>query len=311
MPDTQIERLNQRFGHGARLRFAEGNGGLPRVDLACNEARAEIYLLGAQVSRYRPRAGIEALWQSDSAIFQSGKAIRGGIPLCWPWFGAAERADRPQHGYARSADFSVASTACDDATTTIVLTLDPARAPFEEWQNKLRLEIEIRLADTLWMEMRSTNLSSAALILGSALHSYFAIADRGRVSIPALTGLEYLDKLQDYRQLRQCEAIEFDTEVDRVYCDPPATVELIDHARQLTTTIQSRGNSNLVVWNPGAQKALAMADFDDDGYRRMVCIEPANALAQRVNLQPGECHRLGQRVTVTELAGPEGGRRPI
>jgi glucose-6-phosphate 1-epimerase len=87
-----------------------------------------------------------------------------------------------------------------------------------------------------------------------------------------------------------------------VYCDPPATVLLIDHARQLSTSIQSWGNNNLVVWNPGAEKARAMADFDDAGYRRMLCIEPANALQQCVTLQPGECQRLGQRITVAAIA---------
>jgi len=303
MPNAQIEQLNQRFGRGARLHFSEGNGGLPKADLVCNEASAEVYLQGAHLSRYRPWPGIDALWFSKSAIFRPGKALRGGIPLCWPWFGAAtERADRPQHGYARSADFSVTSTACDDQATTITLALDPAQAPYAEWQNRLQLELEIRLSDTLWMEMRSTNLSAEALVIGNALHSYFAIADRAGVSIPALTGLEYRDKLQDFRQLRQSTAIEFSGEVDRVYCDPPATVVLIDHARQLSTSIQSWGNNNLVVWNPGAEKARAMADFDDTGYRRMLCIEPANALQQCVTLQPGECQRLGQRITVAAIA---------
>jgi D-hexose-6-phosphate mutarotase len=303
MPDARIERLNRRFGRGAGIRFSEGIGGLPKADLVCNEASAEVFLQGAHISRYRPRPGIDALWLSESAIFQPGKALRGGIPLCWPWFGAAtERADRPQHGYARNADFCVISTTCEDDVTAIVLALDPAQATFAEWQNKLQLELEIRLAESLWMEMRSRNLSAEPLILGNALHSYFAIADRGSVSIPALTGLYYRDKPQDYRQRQQSSAIEFDAEVDRVYRDPPATLELIDHARRLVTTIQSWGNNNLVVWNPGAEKARAMADFDDAGYRRMLCIEPANALQQCVTLQPGECQRLGQRITVAAIA---------
>lgn len=303
MPNAQIEQLNQRFGRGLRLRFSEGNAGLTRAELVYNEASAEVYLQGAHISRYRPWPGVDALWLSDSAIFQPGKALRGGIPLCWPWFGAAtERVDRPQHGYARSADFSVTSTACDHQATTITLALDPAQAPYAEWQNRLQLELEIRLSDTLWMEMRSTSLSAEPLIISNALHSYFAIADRASVSIPALTGLDYRDKLQDYRWLRQATAIEFSGEVDRVYCDPPATVLLIDHARQMTTAIQSWGNNNLVLWNPGAEKARAMTDFDDTGYRRMVCIEPANALKQCVNLQPGECQRLGQRIALAAIA---------
>jgi D-hexose-6-phosphate mutarotase len=177
MPGLPIERLNQRFGIDARVAFAEGVGGLTKVNLGSNRASAEVYLQGANVSRYRPWPGIDALWLSDRAIFQPGKALRGGIPLCWPWFGAAtERNDRPQHGYARSAQFCVVSAVFDGAATAIVLALDAARAPYPEWQDKLQLEVEIRLGDSLWMEMRSRNLTAAPLTLGNALHSYFVSA---------------------------------------------------------------------------------------------------------------------------------------
>ena len=299
MTDSLIATLNQGFGRDSDVQFGEGRGGLPLLRLGYGRASAEVYLQGAQVTRYRPVADIDLLWMSESATYRPGKALRGGIPLCWPWFGpAGDNPERPQHGYARNAEFSVLSTSANADATSVTLALEPAQAPFADWQNRLQLEVEIRLSDSLWMEMRSTNLDTAPLTLSNALHSYFAISERADIAIPALTGLTYLDKLQDYCSAQQSRAVEFVDEVDRVYLDPPETVELRDAGRNGSTIIQCWGNANLVVWNPGEQKAKAMADFDDEGFRRMVCIEPANALAQSVVLQAGGCQRLGQRISL-------------
>ena len=299
----QVSRLNERFGHAGRVRFAVGMAGLPRVSLEFGPATLELYLQGAHITRYQPRNGMDLLWMSDSAVYQTGKALRGGIPLCWPWFGAAaDNAARPQHGYARTSEFAVVSAQADDSATSIVLALDAAAAPYPDWANKLQLEFEIRLADSLWMEMRSHNQGAESIVISNALHTYFAISQRDNVTVPALTGLAYLDKLQDYREQLQSDAIELRDEVDRVYLGPPATVELRDRGRQLVSRVKSWGNNNLVVWNPGARQAQSMADFDDLGYQHMLCIEPANALAQSVSLQPGENHRLGQCISVAALA---------
>jgi glucose-6-phosphate 1-epimerase len=285
------------------VHFVEGNAALPKVDLAFDAARAEIYLQGAHITRYQPSAGVDALWMSDSAIYRQGTALRGGIPLCWPWFGAdPENSGRPQHGYARTRDFFVASTSADDSATSITLRLDPAQAPYPDWKNSLQLEFEIRLSDSLWLEMRSTNLSQQAVTLSNALHGYFAISARDQVAVPALDGLTYLDKPQDYRPLRHSGALLLDGEIDRVYRAAPALIELLDRGRNITTTIECWGNNNLVIWNPGASKARQMADFDDDGCERMLCIEPANALTQSVILHPGEVHRLGQQIRLDSSA---------
>ena len=299
MTSADIAALNTRFDRDNRLQFSAGEAGMVKVDITFHDATLELYLQGAHITRYQPSAGVEVLWMSDSAVYQPGKALRGGIPLCWPWFGAdSENIDHPQHGYARTSDFSVVSTLADEQATRIILALDPARAPYPDWQDKVQLEFEIRLSDSLWMEMRSHNLSDSPLILSNALHSYFAIANHQRVAIPTVTGLTYLDKLQNYRSQQQSSAITLSGEVDRVYLAPPERIDLLDPDRQINTSISSWGNSNLVIWNPGAQKAQAMADFDDDGFEQMVCIEPANALEQSFTLQPGKCHRLGQLIKI-------------
>ena len=296
---SNIAGLNERFGVDGIVHFGEGINSMPKVELTFDTAILELYLQGAHITRYQPAAGIEVLWMSDSALYQPGKALRGGIPLCWPWFGAhADNPDLPQHGYARTSQFQVSSTKADHQATSIILTLDAAQAPWPEWENRAALEFEIRLSDSLWMEMRSCNLSASPLILSNALHSYFAISQRQQVAIPAVTGLTYLDKLQDYLPRQQASEITLKSEVDRVYQAPPATIDLLDQGHGINTSIESWGNSNLVIWNPGEQKARQMKDFDDHGFEKMICIEPANALAQCITLLPGEHHRLGQTIRV-------------
>jgi len=296
MTSPDIAALNERFGLERRLRFTEGKSGMTKVELTFDQARLELYLQGAHITRYQPAAGIEVLWMSDSALYQPGKALRGGIPLCWPWFGAhAYHSDMPQHGYARTSQFQISSTRADHQVTSIILTLDAAQTPLPDFA----LEFEIRLSDVLWMEMRSQNLSASTLTLSNALHSYFAISNRQQVTIPSVTQLTYLDKPQNYRSQQQTSAIIFDSEVDRVYQAPPARIDFFDQERNINTSIESWGNNNLVIWNPGEQKARQMNDFDDNGFEQMICIEPANALAQSVNLLPGEYHRLGQKIKAT------------
>ncbi len=291
--------LNTKFGLDNRLRFSESSTGLVTVELRFEQATLELYLHGAHVTSYRPHINHEVLWMSDTAVYQTGKAMRGGIPLCWPWFGAhAHNPERAQHGYARTSHFSVLSTSADAQATSITLTLDPAAAPYAEWQNSACLEVEIRLSDSLWMEMRTTNKSNSTLTVSNALHSYYRISSRDRISIPDVTGLTYLDKPQHYKQLQQTSAIEINGEVDRVYLEPPSKIELLDSGRQLSTSISSWGNHNLVIWNPGEKNAKAMSDFDDQGFEQMLCIEPANALDQSINIKPAECHRLGQEIVL-------------
>lgn len=299
MTHSNAAALNNRFGLDNRLQFSEGFSGLAKAELSYKEARLELYLQGAHVTRYQPIANHEVLWMSDTAVYATGKALRGGIPLCWPWFGPhPENPQRPQHGYARTASFTVLSTSANAESTSIILALDPAAAPYPEWQDRARLEVEIRLSDSLWMEMRTLNSSDTALTVSNALHTYFSISGRNRVTLPGVTGLTYLDKPQRYKRLEQTDAITISGEVDRVYLAPPLEIELLDSVRQTKTSISTWGNHNLVVWNPGGSNAKTMADFDDRGFDKMLCIEPANALDQSIRVNPGECHRLGQKISL-------------
>ena len=273
----------------------ECRSGLKELVLTHGQSRVRLSLQGAHITEYRVDEQ-DLLWLSQSAQYSKGVSIRGGIPLCWPWFGASQdNASWPQHGFARTSGFRLVSEKSDTHCTSVVLALDD-KADIHEWQGAATLEVELRISDHLWMELRTTNGSENELLLGAALHSYFLVSDHSTVSIPVLTGLDYLDKTDGFKLKKQADPLKVQGEIDRVYVDPPRVAQLIDDGYSRTVEVESWGNSDLVVWNPGRQVAASMADFDSAGYQKMVCIEPAIALDKRISLWPGETYAVGQTI---------------
>lgn len=273
---------------------------LPELELSHGNARLRLSLQGAHITQYTIDDD-DLLWVSESAKFEAGAAIRGGIPLCWPWFGASlDDSDWPQHGFARTGKFSLVSQSTDDHGSSVVLELDMSGA-VPAWRHAARLEVEIRLSDHLWMELRTINISGESILVGAGLHSYFSVASSRNVVIPALTGLSYLDKPTGYTRQFQREPLMVEGEIDRVFLEAPKGVVLEDPGKARNIEIDAWGNTDLVVWNPGASVASAMADFDDEGYERMICIEPAIALDRRFRLGPGETLAVGQTIRTEYL----------
>jgi D-hexose-6-phosphate mutarotase len=303
-----IAELNAQFGRPGNIQFVSGSGGQSRVDLTYEGQRASVYLQGAHITSYQAN-GEEVLWNSRCAQYQSGKAIRGGIPLCWPWFGAHPvDPSLPQHGFARNSEFAVVSANTDLEVTSLQLRL-VSNPQYNRWCDSqggvVELLVDVRLADSLFVQVTTINHTKRQVVVGGALHTYYSVADVARVSIPALTGLTYKDKLVDYAQ--KCQAQTFSVLsiqekveqcVDRVYLSPPTSVVLEDPAQNRAITLRTWGNADMVVWNPGPLVASSMSDFDDMGYRNMLCIEPALALDNTVIIAPGESHQLGQEISM-------------
>lgn len=281
----------------ASIEQIEERPGLPELLLSHGDAHLRLSLQGAHITNYSPAGQGNLLWVSDSARYAPGTAIRGGIPLCWPWFGAnPDLPERPQHGFARTRRFEVLSQQADTQQASVILGLDASSA-FPEWDGAARLEVEIRLSDHLWMELRTSNVSDRELAVGVGLHGYFRVSDCLAARLPAATGLDYLDKTADFARRTQTDPLRIDGEIDRVYLDPPTIIELHDTGHAHRLRLQAWGQTDLVVWNPGPDIARALGDFDDDGYRSMVCLEPALALNRRRHLMPGASFAVGQTLT--------------
>jgi glucose-6-phosphate 1-epimerase len=279
-----------------RIEIGPGRDGMQRLELIYDESNSsEIYLNGAHVTSWRSE-GEEILFLSEQSRFSVGKPIRGGIPLVFPQFGPGKL---PQHGFARSSLWEIASTrVAESGEVEVVLALNNSDTTREVWDHAFRAEFVVSVTDRLRTELRVTNSNTVVFEFTAALHTYFAIADIGSAHIAGLKGLDYLDSLKKRQKLKETEEkVIFEGEVDRIYLSTPDEVSVVDEAKGRCIKIQKSGFPDAVVWNPWVDKARRMQDFGDEEYRGMVCVE-AGAVASPVVLEPGGTWHGTQTLTL-------------
>ena len=255
-----------------------------------------IALQGGHLYHYQVRNKKPLLWLSGKSHFEGGKAIRGGIPLCWPWFGK-HHADPalPHHGFARTSLFELLEdNEPDEYSTELVLQLQSSAQTLRLWPYHFKLLLHITIGPTLTVSLTTVNCDTRAFTITSALHSYFAVSDIGEVTVQGLDNAEFWDKLTNETKIQKGD-IHIGGEVDRVYQETTGPLLLKDSNRIIR--IVSEGSSSAVVWNPWIDTSKRMADMQDDAYKTMLCIETANALHDSRRLVPGEEHVLGASFT--------------
>ncbi len=296
-----LDDRNSRFGLSDQLKFIEGPGGLVFAEIDNALGNAYVCLQGAHVTTFRPKSQDEpVIWLSDFAKFAPGKSIRGGAPVCWPWFGPhATESGFPGHGFARTVMWQVtASAALDSGETQLTLMLMPNEQTRAQWPHATRLELTVTVGASLRMDLITTNLDTADLAIGEALHTYFHIGDIGDIQVTGLENTVYLDKVAGSTRHTQTGAVTFSSEVDRVYVDTEATCAIVDARLKRRILIAKTGSRSTVVWTPWNEKADKMGDFGPDGWRRMVCVESANALENVVTVPAGESHCMSVEYSV-------------
>lgn len=276
-----------------------GNGGLPvvRVDVAA--CTGEVYLHGAHLTSWRP-LGADVLWMSDKAVYRPGKAIRGGVPICFPWFADGPAGDaRPAHGFARTADWGLVGATTDGRWVEVILALSDTPATRELWPHSFACDYRVRMGEAeLALLLTVTNTGDEPFTFEEALHAYFGVSDIRNVHVDGLDGAHYLDMVPGAERGPHVSdgPITFTGEVDRTYQGTGATAVIRDGDR--TITVARDGSDSAIVWNPWIDKAAAMADFGDDEWTGMVCVEAANAKADAVTLEPGADHTMAAYVSV-------------
>lgn len=294
--NLSIDALNATHGQPGQLWFDAGPGGLPFIHIHNAHAQAHISLYGGQVLSFRPHAHTDLLFLSEQALYQDGKAIRGGVPVCWPWFGPDPQAlGRPNHGFARTQQWALrhtASTAEGETQITLGLTDTPDTRAL--WPHAFELTLDIRIGATLELVLTTRNTGTAPFDITQALHTYLAVSDSAQATVHGLDGCRYIDNATGaHGALRQqADSVRFEAEVDRIYTGAPAELALVDGAGQRTLRIASAGSQTAVVWNPGATVAARMADLPSGGERHFVCVETANAANDVITVPPGGEHRL-------------------
>jgi D-hexose-6-phosphate mutarotase len=288
------------------LHFRAGAGGLVFADIDTALASASICLQGAQLTAWQPRAQDRpVIWMPETPHYGAGKATRGGIPVCWPWFGSAAPAPGlPSHGFARTQGWQARAarwTAPREIELTLELGDDAATRLL--WPHAFSLTLHLRVGATLGLELVTRNTGSAPLLLGEALHTYFRIGDIGTVRVEGLEGRAFVDSVDGARRKQQDGPIAFEGEVDRVYADDGAPCVIDDPGLGRRIRIAKTGSASTIVWNPWRAKAERLGDLGpgssgQGGWREMLCVESGNALEHTLRLEPGAEHRLGVRYRV-------------
>lgn len=292
-----LEDLNALHAIPDQLAFIAGPGGLPLIQVHNAHAQAQVSLHGGQVLSFRPHtASADLLFVSERARYQAGTAIRGGIPVCWPWFGAdPEGLGRPNHGFARTQVWSVGGIAAlPGGATQITLALTDTPDTRAIWPHTFQLGLEITVGPTLRLALVTHNTGDQPFTITQALHSYLAVGELAQTRVTGLDGGHYIDKAAGALGTlgQQMGAVTFTTEVDRIYSGAPTVLSVQDGAGQRTLRIRSEGSRTAVVWNPGATLAAGMADLKDDEYQRFVCVETANVVDDAVTVPSGGEHRM-------------------
>ena len=293
MPLPDIAQLNKRFGSAGRIVFRAGAGGLPVVALAGSHGSCEVSLYGGHVLGYKPLGHAPVLFMSRQSCYEEGKPIRGGIPVCWPWFGAhPTQPAQPAHGFARLQMWSVLAAEYSAQMTDIKLGLCDNEATRALWPQAFDLTLRVILDSTLRVELTTRNRDKKPLTFSEALHTYLRVRDVAQTSVSGLEGVPYYDSLTQQEHAGVQDTVQFHEETDRVYQDANAECSVDDAGLGRQIVVGKRNSHSTVVWNPWIEKAKRMPDFGDDEYPQMLCVETANCRQATLTLPPGEMHTM-------------------
>lgn len=290
-----IDQLNTDYGLAGHLTFAAGNGGFPMIHIDNGQAKALISVYSGQVLSFQPATETaDVMFLSDKAYYAEGKAIKGGVPICWPWFGPdPEGLGRPSHGFVRNRLWNVVTTSTTpEGATQVILGLKDTEETRAMWPQAFELTIAITIGTTLTVELTTRNLGDKAFPLTQAFHTYFKVGDISRVQVLGLENTQYLDKADGGVEKTQVGGVVTIGEVDRIYLDVPNELVIDDSALNRRIRIKSSGSKSAVVWNPWVKIAASMADLDDSDYQRLICVETTNAATDIVEVPANGEFRL-------------------
>jgi glucose-6-phosphate 1-epimerase len=300
--ESSIAAFNRQFAVPGIAQIDAGNGRLPRIQIVTRSATADIYLHGAQVTSWQPAGTSEVIFVSRNAQWEDGKAIRGGIPVCFPWFRAkSDDSKAPMHGFVRTKEWQVDSISIvDEDAVCVRLWTASDEASRKWWPFEFRLEYAITIGKMLELELAMRNTGRTALRFEEALHTYFRVSDARKVAVRGLDGLKFLDNRDGNAEKTQAGELIPTKQTDNAYINATGPAEIVDSARRLTT--EKLNSDSTIVWNPWSDGAAKMADFGADEWASMLCVEGGNIMDAAVTLEPGQSHTM--RVSIRVSANP-------
>ncbi|WP_411826462.1 D-hexose-6-phosphate mutarotase [Luteolibacter sp. AS25] len=273
------------------VRLVEISPSYPVFEIKHPTCEARVALHGAHVMSWKPLDEDEVLYLSPDAVFKEGKAIRGGIPVCWPWFNAhPTNPEMPSHGIARNRFWELKEAGEDEGGVTLV---------FEMKDGIWNAKVTVRAGAELEVSLETLNPNEVPIVVSGALHTYFGVSEIEKVRVVNLEGSEYLDTVGEETMRRQNGVVKFTEEVDRIY-ESSDNLLLVDDVSGRTILVEKGGSPSTVVWNPWAGKAAGLGDMPDADYLKFCCIEAAIANDRAVIVMPGSSHVLSTRISVEE-----------
>ncbi len=294
-----IDDLNKRFGIPGQMTFKSGPGGLTVAELNNQHAAATVFLQGANVTSFKPRGQEEVVFLSRHSRFESGIAIRGGIPISWPWF-ADHPTDKskPAHGFARISDWEVRGTEVHGGASRIRFGLSDNQYTRSLWPQAFDLEFIMTVGKELHLDLTAKNTGEEDFTFSQAFHSYFHVSDINKIYVQGLEGYYYIDKVDSFKDKYQKGQVRIVEETDRIYLDAASDCVIHDPGFNRKIRISKQGSKSTVIWNPWVAKAHQMKDLGDQEYKRFACVETTNAGEDLITLSPGSEHILTTKISI-------------
>jgi len=294
--------LDHKFGIPGVAEVCEGNGGLPRVRITGVFAEGEVYLHGAHVTSWKPAGNDEVLFVSTKSRWQEGQAIRGGIPICFPWF-RAKGNDRqaPAHGFARTKTWQIESIVQNEGRVFVSMFTESDDQTRRWWPGEFRLIHRVTFGPELKLELIFRNTGTTTLRFEEALHTYNRVADVGQVHLQGLDTVRFLDNTDSNKEKAQMGEVAIASQTDSAYMNTGCAVELLDPEMHRRIRLHKENSLTTVVWNPWREGAAGLKDLGDGEWKQFLCVEASNILGSAVNLDPGQEHKMIAVLSVAKL----------
>jgi len=289
-----LAQLNEQFGTQKQINFELENGFI-MMNIVNQYASAKISIYGGQVLSYLPHGQTDdLLYLSKKAIYQQGKAIRGGIPICWPWFGDDTSGyGQTAHGFARNQEWKVLTTMENtDGSTAVTLGLYDTDDSVAVWPYKFELKLDISVSEKLEIKLTTKNTGRKPFEITQALHAYLNVGNINNLTISNLNGISYVDKTDYFAHKTQVGDVVITAETDRVYQSSPEELIVNDLDINRKIVMESRGCNTTVIWNPWKNTAESIVDLQDEDYKVFIGVEAANADGDVIMIPAGGIHCL-------------------
>src|SRR5215813_14345973 len=269
---SEVAESFSQFEIAGIAEIAEGNGGLPKVRITSPEVSGEIYFHGAHITSWKPSGAEEVLFLSSQSRWEQGRAIRGGIPICFPWFGGkSDDPTAPAHGFVRTKAWQLESISQLGRAVTVSMFTESDESTKRWWPADFRLVYRATFGPELSLELQMSNTGKTMVHFEEALHAYHKVGNIQEARLRGLDGIQYRDKTDSNRNKMQYGEIAITSETDRVYLDTAGAIELDDPVIHRATHVMKENSRTTVVWNPWIDKSRALSDLGDDEWTQMVC----------------------------------------